>query len=119
MRIFAAGIATETNTFAPIPTALIPSAAQPRVELLLNGALGFVQEGRAEQALAALRQLGLKHAAPGSGKSLNGDFAKVLDQRRAEADEFYEDLAPSNLSDDARSVQRQAFESSSRHAMSV
>jgi hypothetical protein len=36
-------------------------------------------------------------------------FDKVFADRIKEADEFYEDLAPASLSDDARSVQRQAF----------
>ncbi len=37
------------------------------------------------------------------------DFEKVFDDRKAEADEFYEALAPDDLTDDAKSVQRQAF----------
>jgi hypothetical protein len=37
------------------------------------------------------------------------EFDTVFDQRRKEADEFYADLVPEHLSDDARNVQRQAF----------
>jgi hypothetical protein len=37
------------------------------------------------------------------------DFDDAFSLRIAEADEFYRDLAPEDLSDDARSVQRQAF----------
>jgi hypothetical protein len=37
------------------------------------------------------------------------DFDQVFAARIAEADEFYEPLAPAELSDDAKSVQRQAF----------
>ena len=36
-------------------------------------------------------------------------FETVFQKRIAEADDFYRDLAPEDLSDDARSVQRQAF----------
>ncbi len=38
-----------------------------------------------------------------------GEFEQIFAARLAEADEFYRDLAPSDVSDDARSVQRQAF----------
>ena len=37
------------------------------------------------------------------------DFDSIFKQRIAEADEFYDAIADGNLSDDARSVQRQAF----------
>jgi len=37
------------------------------------------------------------------------DFDPIFEQRIAEADEFYAPLAPADLSDDAKSVQRQAF----------
>jgi hypothetical protein len=36
-------------------------------------------------------------------------FDETFEKRRAEADEFYEDLAPEGLSEDAKLVQRQAF----------
>jgi hypothetical protein len=36
-------------------------------------------------------------------------FTQAFDERLCEADEFYEKLAPADLSDDARNVQRQAF----------
>jgi hypothetical protein len=37
------------------------------------------------------------------------DFAQVMTQRAAEADEFYQHLTPFPMSDDMRNVQRQAF----------
>jgi len=37
------------------------------------------------------------------------DFERIFNDRKREADEFYYDLAPKNLSDDCRNVQRQAF----------
>ncbi len=37
------------------------------------------------------------------------DFAAVFDQRRAEADQFYQAIQNPNLDDDARAIQRQAF----------
>jgi len=43
---------------------------------------------------------------PGFAKQ---DFDTVFTTRLKEADEFYDSLAPSNLSEDARRVQRQAF----------
>ena len=53
-------------------------------------------------------QLRLTNATPGSGKSLNGDFAKVFDQRRAEADEFYRTVIPDAVSPDRAAIVRQA-----------
>lgn len=38
-----------------------------------------------------------------------GDFDQIFADRISEADEFYASIAPADLSDDARSVQRQAF----------
>ncbi|MEO8041941.1 MAG: glucosidase [Acidobacteriota bacterium] len=37
------------------------------------------------------------------------DFDSIFDLRKKEADEFYANIAPKDLSDDARNVQRQAF----------
>lgn len=37
------------------------------------------------------------------------DFDSIFEERIREADQFFHDIAPSGLSDDARSVQRQAF----------
>ena len=45
-----------------------------------------------------------------NGQTPNPDFDAVFSERIKEADEFYR-FAPANLSDDARSVQRQAFAS--------
>ena len=49
--------------------------------------------------------------APANGGSSGpfGDFDAVFAMRIAEADEFYDALAPADLSDDAKNVQRQAF----------
>jgi len=45
-----------------------------------------------------------------SGVSCQGpSFDQVFSLRRQDADEFYDSLAPSDLSDDAKAVQRQAF----------
>ncbi len=38
-----------------------------------------------------------------------GDFDAIFEKRISEADEFFNDIAPAGLSEDARSVQRQAF----------
>ncbi|HUD77267.1 MAG TPA: hypothetical protein VMR00_05405, partial [Streptosporangiaceae bacterium] len=46
---------------------------------------------------------------PGRGDPLGDGFAQVLDQRRAEADEFYADLRPDSATDDEARVMRQAF----------
>jgi len=53
-------------------------------------------------------QLRLTDAAPGGGKTLNGDFAKVFDQRRAEADEFYRGVVPEAVAPDRSAILRQA-----------
>ncbi|MDE3046029.1 MAG: glucosidase [Verrucomicrobiota bacterium] len=37
------------------------------------------------------------------------DFDKIFAQRKAEADDFYRELAPAKLPDDRRNIQRQAF----------
>lgn len=39
----------------------------------------------------------------------NQDFQKTIETRQQEADQFYQDIAPHNLSDDLRNIQRQAF----------
>jgi hypothetical protein len=44
-----------------------------------------------------------------SDDPLGAEFEETLAARLAEADEFYRDQAPADVSDDARSVQRQAF----------
>ncbi|MDQ1419987.1 MAG: hypothetical protein QOJ52_1949 [Acidimicrobiaceae bacterium] len=45
----------------------------------------------------------------GVAAGVGGDFDEVLAGRRAEADEFYDSLAPLDATDDERSVMRQAF----------
>ncbi|HET7006295.1 MAG TPA: glucosidase [Candidatus Binatia bacterium] len=54
-------------------------------------------------------QLRLTDAAPGNGRSLNGDFAKALDQRRTEADEFYRTLVPDAVAPERAAIMRQAL----------
>ncbi|HSQ13635.1 MAG TPA: hypothetical protein VLM90_11465 [Candidatus Deferrimicrobium sp.] len=53
-------------------------------------------------------QLRLTDAAPGNGRSLDGDFAKAFAQRRAEADEFYRALIPEAVAPDRAAIMRQA-----------
>ncbi|HEY2077370.1 MAG TPA: hypothetical protein VGH53_13645, partial [Streptosporangiaceae bacterium] len=48
-------------------------------------------------------------AAPATGDGLGTDFAAVVAQRRAEADEFYSELTPATASADETLVMRQAF----------
>ncbi len=60
-----------------------------------------------------LRFTDIDFASPETGKqdeiSPFHDFDEIFEQRQAEADEFYGEIAPDHLSEDARSVQRQAF----------
>ena len=44
-----------------------------------------------------------------SGNSFGREFERIFSQRRKEADEFYDTVIPSHLSDDARNVMRQSF----------
>jgi hypothetical protein len=44
-----------------------------------------------------------------SPKSIFSDFDKIFTQRQKEADEFYAEIIPNNLSKDANNVMRQAF----------
>ncbi len=48
---------------------------------------------------------------PGTGEAtpLSGSFDAIMDVRRREADEFYATIAPPDVSDDAKMVQRQAL----------
>ncbi|MBV9353850.1 MAG: glucosidase [Mycobacterium sp.] len=46
---------------------------------------------------------------PDSATALGADFTRVVDQRRAEADEFYAELTPAAASADEAAVMRQAF----------
>src|ERR1700761_1082024 len=48
-------------------------------------------------------------AATGTSKSFGETFDLVLQQRKAEADEFYQSLTPATASEDEASVMRQAF----------
>jgi hypothetical protein len=44
-----------------------------------------------------------------SASAFGADFENIVGQRKKEADEFFSQLAPAGLSEDARRVQRQAF----------
>ncbi|MGH8901780.1 MAG: MGH1-like glycoside hydrolase domain-containing protein [Egibacteraceae bacterium] len=57
--------------------------------------------------VTAIRRLRLADRPPGSG-ALGASFTHVLAARRAEADEFYATLAPAQVGDEARRVQRRA-----------
>ncbi|MGB7624343.1 MAG: glucosidase [Terriglobia bacterium] len=46
---------------------------------------------------------------PASASAFGADFENIVGQRKKEADEFFAQLAPAGLSEDARRVQRQAF----------
>jgi hypothetical protein len=39
----------------------------------------------------------------------SGDFASIFDRRKAEADDFYDEILPADLGDEARRIQRQAL----------
>jgi hypothetical protein len=58
---------------------------------------------------STVRALEGKSAPQTENVSAFADFDAIFDLRKKEADEFYATLAPENLSDDAKSVQRQAF----------
>lgn len=45
----------------------------------------------------------------GSGEASFADFDRIFAQRQREADEFYDEVIPADISDDARNVMRQAF----------
>ena len=67
--------------------------------------------GPGETAVLRLKltDRGLTAASSSSAPSPFDDFDAVFAARKSEADTFYETLAPTALSDDARNVQRQAF----------
>ncbi|HSB10142.1 MAG TPA: glucosidase [Blastocatellia bacterium] len=46
---------------------------------------------------------------PNDGDPCNGQFEKIFAERKREADEFYETVTPSHLSEDAKKVMRQAL----------
>ncbi|HXV48156.1 MAG TPA: glucosidase, partial [Candidatus Binatia bacterium] len=54
-------------------------------------------------------RLRLNDAAPGNGRSLDGDFDNLFGQRRAEADEFYRSVVPDSLEADRAQIMRQAL----------
>ncbi len=62
-----------------------------------------------DQEFSGRKTKGKKKSTSNVASSAFEDFDAIFAQRIAEADAFYNDLAPAQLSDDARSVQRQAF----------
>jgi hypothetical protein len=66
---------------------------------------------RVEVAPGATQEirLRLRRTATGSTGDLTSGFDAVVQQRKAEADEFYGELRPADCSDDAALVMRQAF----------
>jgi hypothetical protein len=54
-------------------------------------------------------RLRLSDAAPASGKSVNGEFDKVLAERKRDADEFYETLFLGSLAPERKEIMRQAL----------
>ncbi len=58
---------------------------------------------QAPLCIASLAAVGLRHRLSTAG------CEQIIAQRRAEADEFYRMLAPKDMSDEDRSIQRQAF----------
>jgi hypothetical protein len=56
-----------------------------------------------------LRFLNAKDPGDLEQQDLFGSFSRFLSLRRSEADEFYGDLQPASLTEDARNIQRQAF----------
>ncbi|MFT4043965.1 MAG: glucosidase [Gordonia sp. (in: high G+C Gram-positive bacteria)] len=51
----------------------------------------------------------LRPPAPITARTLTGEFDEIIGRRRAEADEFYDDLTPETVSADEALVMRQAF----------
>ncbi|MGH7810763.1 MAG: MGH1-like glycoside hydrolase domain-containing protein, partial [Candidatus Binatia bacterium] len=54
-------------------------------------------------------RLRLNDAAPGNGRSLDGDFDNLFSQRRAEADEFCRAVIPESVQADRAQIMRQAL----------
>ncbi|HXB50638.1 MAG TPA: hypothetical protein VNW50_23005, partial [Streptosporangiaceae bacterium] len=65
--------------------------------------------GATVQLRLRLRPTGHGAAAPATGDGLGAEFATVVAQRRAEADEFYSELTPATATADETLVMRQAF----------
>jgi hypothetical protein len=65
-----------------------------------------VAPGATAELRLRLRRAG---TGPDPATALDADFTRVVDQRRAEADEFYAELTPAAASADEAAVMRQAF----------
>jgi hypothetical protein len=65
-----------------------------------------VAPGETAELRLRLRPAG---TAPGEPEALGADFGRVVEQRKAEADEFYAELTPETASADEAMVMRQAF----------
>ncbi len=66
-----------------------------------------VAAGATAELRLRLRPVGTKPQKP--AKALGADFDQVVARRRAEADEFYAEMAPAAADDDQTQVMRQAF----------
>ncbi|MEP7341507.1 MAG: glucosidase [Acidobacteriota bacterium] len=89
-------------------------------DFIVHGKTDAVNPAKAGSKAAAHYKLTLK---PGESKTIKlrltdntslanpfgKEFDKIFNERIREADEFYEKLSPSGISEDARNVQRQAF----------
>jgi hypothetical protein len=65
-----------------------------------------VASGATVELRLRLRRAG---TGPDPATALGADFTRVVDQRRAEADQFYAELTPAAASADEAAVMRQAF----------
>jgi hypothetical protein len=112
----------ETNTLrlvgVPNATAYVKDGINDYVVHGRKAAVNPAHTGTKACALYALRvkaggsqtvRLRLTNAPPASTTAAFGDFATIMRTRRREADEFYADVIPKNLSADATNVMRQAL----------
>ena len=89
----------------------VPAGGEAEIRLRFSSAPDQPEQV-AEMAAASAAAPGGDAGVAGAGdvaEGVGGDFGEVLAARRAEADEFYDSLAPLDATDDERSVMRQAF----------
>ena len=112
----------ETNTLrlvgVPNATAYVKDGINDYVVHGRKAAVNPAHTGTKASALYALRvkaggaetvRLRLTNVRAASTTAVFGDFATIMRTRRREADEFYADVIPKNLSADAANVMRQAL----------
>jgi hypothetical protein len=83
------------------------SAVNPAREGTKAAALYTLDINAGETAIVRLRLA--KEPPDSDGELFGAAFDRVFDERQSEADEFYANIIPAHLSDDARNVMRQAF----------